>query len=137
MARVTVEKALKNIPNRFLLVHATTRRARQLMKGSSPLVKGYRNREIVMALRELDAGKVSIAKKPKDVKGSIEDKIETIELKPNNLEKEGMILPTEESLLEEGISVVQDLDGMAEEETSKLSGSKQEVSPGPKVEEED
>jgi hypothetical protein len=85
----------------------------------------------------LDAGKVSIAKKPKDVKGSIEDKIEMIELKPDNLGKEGMILPTEESLLEEGISVVQDLDGMAEEETSKLSDSKQEVSPGPKVEEED
>ncbi|MEE9613318.1 MAG: DNA-directed RNA polymerase subunit omega, partial [Desulfatiglandales bacterium] len=82
MARVTVEDSLKHIANRFLLVHATTRRARQLTKGSSPLVTGYRNREIVMALREMAAGKISIIKKVRASKGRSEKKAKTIELKP-------------------------------------------------------
>ena len=63
-----------------------------------------------MALRELAAGNVSIVKKAKAVKGPEEEKIKTIELKPEILEKEGVMLPTEESLLEEGISIVQDVD---------------------------
>lgn len=119
MARVTVEDCLKKVPNRFLLVHAATKRARQLMKGSSPMIKGYRNREIVMALRELAAGKVSVIKNSKQLKELIEEKIETIELKPESLTKEGVILPTEESLLQEGISIVQDVGEVADHEGSK------------------
>ena len=61
MARVTVEDCLKKVDNRFALVHLAAARARQLAKGSSPLVKS-KNKYIVTALREIAAGKVVFAK---------------------------------------------------------------------------
>ncbi len=58
MARVTIEDCLKHVDNMYELVHLATRRARQLYKGSDPLVKS-KNRVIVTALREIAAGKVA------------------------------------------------------------------------------
>lgn len=57
MARVTVEDCLEREDNRFALVVLAAQRARQLMKGSSPLVQS-KNRSAVTALREIAAGKV-------------------------------------------------------------------------------
>lgn len=57
MARVTIEDCVEHIPNRFLLVQAGIRRTRQIMEGSRPLT-GRRNREVVLALREIADGKV-------------------------------------------------------------------------------
>ncbi|MCA9590769.1 MAG: DNA-directed RNA polymerase subunit omega [Myxococcales bacterium] len=57
MARVTVEDCLEREENRFALVILAARRARQLMKGSSPLVHS-KNKAAVTALREIAAGKV-------------------------------------------------------------------------------
>ena len=58
MARVTVEDCLEKVPNRFMLVHLTIERVKQLRKGAPPLVKS-KNKEIVQALREIAAGKVT------------------------------------------------------------------------------
>ena len=57
MARVTVEDCLKKIPNQFELAVLGAKRAHQLIKGARPLVESD-NREIVLALREIAAGKV-------------------------------------------------------------------------------
>ncbi len=62
MARITVEDSLKNIPNQFELVILAARRAQQLIKGAKPLVKSD-NREVVLALREIEAGKIRKASK--------------------------------------------------------------------------
>ncbi len=62
MARITVEDCLKNIPNKFELVLLAAKRARQLSKGARPLLKSD-NREVVLALREIEAGKVRKASK--------------------------------------------------------------------------
>lgn len=59
MARVTVEDCLDSIENRFALVHAATKRAKMIFKGSYPLVP-CKNREVVTALREIAAGKVTV-----------------------------------------------------------------------------
>jgi DNA-directed RNA polymerase subunit omega len=59
MARVTVEDCLETIPNRFELVLAAARRAKQLLKGARPLVESD-NKEVVTALREVAAGKVTV-----------------------------------------------------------------------------
>lgn len=59
MARITVEDCLDNIPNRFELVLAGARRAKQLLKGGRPLVESD-NKEVVTALREIAARKVSL-----------------------------------------------------------------------------
>jgi len=59
MARITVEDCLKQVPNRFELVLVAARRAKLLLKGARPLVDSD-NKEVVSALREVGAGKVSM-----------------------------------------------------------------------------
>jgi len=66
MARVTVEDCLRPGQNRFMLVHAAAKRVRQMREGSQYLVQSPKNEDIVIALREIAAGKVRIEqKKPK------------------------------------------------------------------------
>lgn len=57
MARITVEDCLRQVKSRFALVILATKRAKQLIKGAPPLVKSD-NKPIVVALREIAAGKV-------------------------------------------------------------------------------
>lgn len=57
MARVTVEDCLKTVDNRFSLVHLAAKRVRQLREGAPPLVD-RKNKEVVVALREIAAGEV-------------------------------------------------------------------------------
>jgi DNA-directed RNA polymerase subunit omega len=59
MARITVEDCLREVPNRFLLVMVATKRAKQLFKGAETLIENKsKNRNVVLALREIAAGKV-------------------------------------------------------------------------------
>jgi DNA-directed RNA polymerase subunit omega len=57
MARVTIEDCLERVPTRFGLVHLAAKRVRQIYRGAPVLAKGD-NKEIVMALREIAAGKI-------------------------------------------------------------------------------
>jgi DNA-directed RNA polymerase subunit omega len=57
MARITVEDCLDNVSSRFELVMLASKRAKQLVKGAKPLITAD-NRDIVIALREIAAGKV-------------------------------------------------------------------------------
>jgi len=59
MARITIEDCMKKVDSRFALVHLAVRRVLQLRKGAKPLVN-VDNREIVLALREIAAGKVTL-----------------------------------------------------------------------------
>jgi len=58
MARVTIEDCLKKVNNRFMLVHLGAKRVIQLRKGATPLVEAPKNKEVVLALREIAAGLV-------------------------------------------------------------------------------
>ena len=60
MARVTIEDCLKRVDNRFELVHMAAKRVRQLREGSEYLVQKAKNEDVVMALREIAAGKVVV-----------------------------------------------------------------------------
>ena len=60
MARVTVEDCLKKVPNRFMLVNMVSKRVRQIREGSDYLVNSPKNEDIVVSLREIAAGKVTI-----------------------------------------------------------------------------
>lgn len=60
MARITVEDCLQQVENRFMLVHMVARRVRQIREGSEYLVSSPKNEDIVVALREIAAGKVKI-----------------------------------------------------------------------------
>lgn len=60
MARITVQDCLSKIgnENRFSLIHLGVARVKQHRKGQPFLVKG-KNKETVMTLREIAAGKVT------------------------------------------------------------------------------
>lgn len=57
MSRITVEDCLEKVTNRFEFVMLASKRARRLFKGAKPLIDSE-NREVVVALREIAAGKV-------------------------------------------------------------------------------
>jgi DNA-directed RNA polymerase subunit omega len=61
MARLTVEDCLENIENRYDLVLLASKRTRQLLMGSDPLIEDQSNKPTVMALREIAAGVVTYA----------------------------------------------------------------------------
>lgn len=65
MARVTIEDCLKNVDNRFTLVHLAAKRIRQVREGADLLVKSSKNEDVVSVLREIAANRV-VAKKNED-----------------------------------------------------------------------
>ncbi len=60
MARVTVEDCLANLENRFQLVIAASKRARQLSQGYEPMVPWDNDKPTVVALREIAEEKVDV-----------------------------------------------------------------------------
>jgi DNA-directed RNA polymerase subunit omega len=81
MARVTIEDCLKKVNNRFTLVHLGAKRVIQLRKGATPLVDAPKNKEVVLALREIAAGQVDF------------DSI--LQIEPNELATEALPEPEE------------------------------------------
>ncbi len=65
MARVTIEDCLKNVDNRFTLVHLAAKRIRQVREGAELLVKSSNNEDVVTVLREIAAGRVVAVRKEK------------------------------------------------------------------------
>ena len=59
MARITVTDCLEHVDNRFELVLVATKRARQLILGSEPMVDPENDKPTVVALREIAEGKVN------------------------------------------------------------------------------
>ena len=64
MARVTAEDCLMRVPNRYLLVHVSAKRVRQMREGAQYLVSSPKNEDIVVSLREIAAGKTRVAEEP-------------------------------------------------------------------------
>ncbi len=60
MARITVQDCLDKIgdDNRFSLVHLAVERVKQRRQGAPLLIPARKNKEVVMALREIAAGQV-------------------------------------------------------------------------------
>ncbi len=74
MARITVEDCLTKVNNRFSLVMLVSKRTKQIMRGSKPVVSARDNKAIVTSLREVAAGKVWYDVDPAD--GTFNDQIE-------------------------------------------------------------
>jgi len=96
MARITVEDCLKNVNNRFELIHMAAKRVRQLRKGADPTIVS-KNRDVVVALREIAAGNVG--------------KTEEVE-QAFLIENHGDIIPEEpETETDENVPDVEKVDG--------------------------
>jgi DNA-directed RNA polymerase subunit omega len=77
MARITCEDCLEKVGdhNRFNLIHLAVKRIRQHRQGEPFLLEG-KNKEIVMTLREIAAGKVTlenIEDLPDDIEPEVND----------------------------------------------------------------
>ncbi|MGZ4982380.1 MAG: DNA-directed RNA polymerase subunit omega [Methylobacter sp.] len=59
MARVTIEDCLEHVENRFKLVLLASARARQLGHGATEFLPRGKDKDTVVALREIAAGHVS------------------------------------------------------------------------------
>jgi DNA-directed RNA polymerase subunit omega len=59
MARVTIEDCLENVENRFKLVLLASTRARQLSHGATEFLPRGKDKDTVLALREIAAGHVT------------------------------------------------------------------------------
>jgi DNA-directed RNA polymerase subunit omega len=92
MARVTVEDCVDKVPNRFDLVLVAGFRARQLSGGAEPLVDRDRDKNPVVALREIAAKEI----KPDEAK---EEYIKSLQKHAEVDEPEAQ--PTEEDVRED------------------------------------
>jgi DNA-directed RNA polymerase subunit omega len=66
VARITIEDCLKRVKNRFLLVNMVAKRVRQIREGSEYLVSSPKNEDIVVSMREIAAGKITIKEEKKE-----------------------------------------------------------------------
>ena len=62
----TVTELLKKADNRYELVIATSRRARQIAMGDAPLTKVKEESPVTLAANEIAEGKVSIVREEND-----------------------------------------------------------------------
>src|ERR1700755_579695 len=88
MARVTVEDCVDKIPNRFDLVLMAAHRGRQLSGGAEPLVDRDRDKNPVVALREIAGRNL----KPEDLR---EDYIKSLQRHAEVDEPEAAPVPEE------------------------------------------
>lgn len=107
MARITVEDCLEKVNNRFALIHLAAKRIRHLRKGAESLISA-KNTDNVIALREIAAGKVFIAKTPEQtepVEEAAETEMQTpsdqIEDSETEAPEEAQIVQDEEVRLED------------------------------------
>jgi DNA-directed RNA polymerase subunit omega len=85
VARITIEDCLKRVKNRFLLVNMAAKRVRQIREGSEYLVSSPKNEDIVVSLREIAAGKITIKEgREEEIKKEVEE-IEEVEEKEEDL----------------------------------------------------
>ena len=82
MARLTVEDCLENIENRYDLVLLASKRTRQLLMGSDPLIEDQSDKPTVMALREIAEGVVTHENIEDIGKPRFEPDMEDIEFQP-------------------------------------------------------
>lgn len=75
MARITVEDCVARVNNRFELVLMATKRARQIVRGSDPLVEEENDKATVIALREIASGQVTSSILDEPEQESLEDQL--------------------------------------------------------------
>ena len=81
IVKPTVNELLKHAENRFALVIATSKRAREISKGDKPLTDVKEESSVTLAANEINEGKVTIITSKQD---SVEEAIENT----NNIEED-------------------------------------------------
>jgi DNA-directed RNA polymerase subunit omega len=73
MARITSQRAVEAIGNRYELVLVASQRTKELANGSRPKIDDIKHSNTIIALKEIEQGKYTykdyISKLPKKIKG--------------------------------------------------------------------
>ncbi len=110
MARVTIEDCLTNVESRFALVQLAVRRVLQLRRGASGHVEAPKNKEVVLALREIAAGRVSV----ENIREL--EEVEALPVRTALLEDKNIHKEVEELLESEAqVALPDSMDGMQED----------------------
>ena len=118
MARVTVEDCVDKVPNRFDLVLLSAHRARQLSGGADTLVDRDRDKNPVVALREIAEETIELGKIEQDLVKSLSRAPE-----PEPADEEVLdLIPTDQNIF--GLQ-----DVTAEEEAASLPVEGEDMSP--------
>ena len=113
MARVTVQDCIKIVENRFELILLAAERARNLSKGSEPLLERDRDKNPVVALREIAEKVLNLNDTENDlVKGLQKYHEEVLTESEDNLEDEGKdrVVPEKQQIDED---LIKDLESNA------------------------
>ena len=70
-----MEDCLKKVTNRFQLVNMVAKRVRQIRDGSEYLVHSPKNEDIIIALREIAAGKITLKEDGKEHKSTESEQV--------------------------------------------------------------
>jgi DNA-directed RNA polymerase subunit omega len=124
MARITIEDCLKQVDDKFSLVQLVIKRVKQLREGAEVMVNAPDNREIVLAMREIAAGKVLLAHEERSISRGKEDledqpthETKKIDIDEKEISSEFKEIDTEEDSTEhKDIQTEQDTDNDDEEE---------------------
>ena len=84
MARVTVEDCIKIIDNRFELILVASERSKTLAKGVEPLLKRDRDKNPVLALREIAENKLDLNATKEDLVKGLQSVHEEVLVEPED-----------------------------------------------------
>lgn len=111
MARVTVQDCIKIIDNRFELILVASERARTLAKGAEPLLDRDRDKNAVVALREIAEEKLDLEQTRSELVKGLQKYHEEV-LTENEDDQIEQVTEVKEELNEE---LIQDMEENADE----------------------
>ena len=108
MARVTVEDCIKIIDNRFELILVASERSKTLAKGVKPLLERDRDKNPVLALREIAENKLDLDATKDDLVKGLQKVHEEVLVEP-----EEQLIESEDQSVDEDL--IKDLEANADD----------------------
>ena len=106
MARVTVEDCIRIIDNRFELILVASKRSKTLAKGVEPLLERDRDKNPVLALREIAENKLDLEATKEDLVKGLQKVHEEVLVEPDD-----QVIETDEQTVDENL--IKDLEANA------------------------
>ena len=106
MARVTVEDCIRIIDNRFELILVASERSKTLAKGVEPLLERDRDKNPVLALREIAENKLDLEATKEDLVKGLQKVHEEVLVEPDD-----QVIETDEQTVDENL--IKDLEANA------------------------
>ena len=101
MARVTVEDCIRIIDNRFELILVASERSKTLAKGVEPLLERDRDKNPVLALREIAENKLDLEATKEDLVKGLQKVHEEVLVEPDDQVIETDEQPVDENLIKD------------------------------------